>query len=166
MDMKEVPHRRVGIGQGFVTEPAKPILVVRARSGTQVRRGGFVGDETRPVAFVWVDEETEAPEKELVVQVGVGDIYLWQDGSPVNLTLLYPKEKAIARLAKQFEDWQRYFGKYYSAQTPNKFYWGRFHEEGRQLARRLQAELIDLAVVRYKRPQEDPQYRQSPEIEL
>lgn len=79
---------------------------------------------------------------------------------------LYPEEKALVRLAKKFEDWQRYFSKYYSHQTPYKFYWGRFHAEGRQLARELQALLIDRAIVRYFRPVEDPQWDSAREIEL
>ena len=164
--MQDTPRAPVGNGQGSYVQAETPKLSIRIRSGAHVGRGGYVGDNKKPVAFVWQEEEVEAPETELVVQVGDDDIYLWKQGSPVKLQELYPKEKAVARLAKKFEDWQRYFRKYYSYTTPNKFYWGRFHEQGRQLARRLQAELIDLAVVRYQRPPEDPQYRHSPEIDL
>ena len=164
--MQDTPRAPVGYGQGSYVQAATPKLVVRIRSGTRVNRGRYFGGETKPLAFVWMKEESEAPETELVVQVGDDDIYLWKQGSPVTLQELYPKEKAVARLAKKFEDWHRYFRKYYSYKTPNKFYWGRFHEEGRQLARRLQAELIDLAVVHYRRPPQDPQYRHSPEIDL
>ena len=156
----------VGYGQGFHQVAEIPKLSVRIRSGHHVGRGGYVGNDKHPVAFVWMDEEAEAPEMELVVKVDRGDTYLWQEGRPVKLQALYPKERAVIRLAKQFEDWQRFFSKYYSNKTPNKFYWGRFNEEGRQLARRLQAELIDLAVVRYQRSIEDPQSLCAPEIDL
>ena len=164
--MQDKTRTPVGYGHGPYVQTETPKLSVRVRSGTQVVRGGYVGEEKKPVAFVWLDEEAVVPETQLVVQVDFDCIYLWREGRPVWLPDLYPEEKAVARLAKKFEDWQRYFSKYYSHQTPNKFYWGRFHEEGRQLARRLQAELIDRAVVRYQRPPEDPQYRHSPEIDL
>ena len=164
--MQDTPRAPVGYGQGSYVKAETPKLSIRIRSGAQVGRGGYVGGEKKPVAFVWLEEEAEVPETQVVVQVDHDGIYLWHEGRPASLQDLYPKEKAVVRLAKQFEDWQRYFSKYYSHQTPNKFYWGRFHEEGRQLARRLQAELIDRAVVRYKRPPEDPQYRHSPEIDL
>jgi len=49
---------------------------------------------------------------------------------------------------------------------PQKFWWGQYHEEGRKLARQLQAELIDDVVVRYLRPEQDPQSRFAPEIAL
>jgi hypothetical protein len=164
--MQDTPRAPVGYGQGSYVQAETPKLSIRIRSGAQVGRGGYVGGERKPVAFVWLEEEAEVPETQVVVQVDHDGIYLWHEGIPASLQDLYPKEKAVARLAKKFEDWQRYFSKYYSHQTPNKFYWGRFHEEGRQLARRLQAELIDRAVVRYKRPPEDPQHRHSPEINL
>lgn len=164
--MQDKTRTPVGYGQGSYVQAETPRLSIRIRSGTQVGRGGYIGEAKKPVAFIWLEEEAEAPETQLVVQVDHDGIYLWQEGRPASLQDLYPKEKAVARLAKKFEDWQRYFSKYYSEQTPNKFYWGRFHEEGRQLARKLQAELIDQAVVHYRRPPQDPQYRHSPEIEL
>lgn len=164
--MQDTPRAPVGYGQGTYVQAETPKLSVRIRSGTQVGRGGYIGGDKKPVAFVWVDEESTTPETQFVVQVDHDGIYLWQEGRPVSLQELYPKEKSLMRLAKKFEDWQRYFSKYYSEQTPNKFYWGRFHDEGRQLARTLQAELIDLAVVHYRRPPHDPQYWHSPEIEL
>lgn len=165
MDCKATPRPRVGIGQGFFTEAVTPKRVVRIRAGEQVSRGSFVGEESQAIAFVWTEEEVAVPSVELVVQAS-REAWLWQDGKPVQLKARFPHDKAIARLEEQFDDWQRFFVKYYSERTPNRFYWGRFHEEGRGLARRLQAELIDRAVVRYLRPTEDPQSRFAPEFSL
>ncbi len=164
--MQDKSRTPVGYGHGSYLQAETPKLSVRIRSGTQVGRGGYVGEEKKPVAFVWLDEEAEVPEMQLVVQVDFDCIYLWNEGRPARLQDLYPKEKSVARLAKKFEDWQRYFSKYYSHQTPTKFYWGRFHEEGLQLARELQALLIDRAIVHYFRPVEDPQWRSARKIEL
>ena len=164
--MQDKTRTPVGYGQGSYVQAETPKLAVRIRSGTQVGRGGYIGEEKNPVAFVWSEEEAAVPETQLLVEVDFDCIYLWHEGRPANLLDLYPKEKAVARLAKKFEDWQRYFCKYYSHQTPNKFNWGRFHEEGLQLARELQALLIDRAIIHYFRPVEDPQRHHSKRIEL
>ncbi len=68
MDTSVEPHRRVSIGKGFVTEVEAPKLKVRIRSGNQVGSGGYVGGDKNPTAFVWMDEEAEVPERELVVR--------------------------------------------------------------------------------------------------
>ncbi len=166
MDMKVIPHLRVGIGQGFSHEREITQPVVRVRTGTQVGRGSFVGQQDHPVAFVWVEEETVIPNREFTVQAGSNGHYLWENTTPVCLSVLFPNEKRLARLDKQLEDWQRHFGKTYNPKTPNRFWWGRFHDEGRRLARQLQAELIDQAVIHYRRPEQDPQSRYAPEIAL
>ncbi len=166
MDMKVAPRLRAGIGQGFFIESSVPKLTVRIRSGQEVRRGSFYGDEKHPTAFVWVDEPDEAPSKELILRVGKAGRYLWQHDAPVELTELFPGDKPIAKLDTRLADWQGYFERYYDPKTPNRFYWGRFHQEGLQLARQLQALLIDRAVIRYLRPIEDRQVRYAPELSL
>ncbi len=164
--MQDTPRAPVGYGQGSYVQAETPKLTVRVRSGTQVVRGGYVGEEKKPVAFVWLEEEAEVPETHLVVQVDFDDIYLWHEGSPVSLRDLYPKEKAVARLAKKFEDWQGWFIRHCRTQSPGSFCWGRFHAEGKQLARELQALLIDRAIVHYFRPVEDPQWDRARNNEL
>jgi len=166
MDMKISPRLRVGYGQGFVQEQETPKLVVRVRSGKQVGRGSYVGDEKQPLAFVWDEEEIAVPERELVVQAGRGGWCLWEDGKPITLKALFPEKKALHKLDNSFVDWQRFFEKYYDEDILQKFWWGQYHQAGKALAKQLQAELIDDAVVRYLRPKEDPQSRYAPEIAL
>lgn len=55
---------------------------------------------------------------------------------------------------------------HWSAEKSQRFFWGRFHEEGLGIARRLQALVIDEAVVRYWRPAQDPRHQQDREIRL
>lgn len=166
MDMKVSPRLRVGYGQGFAQEQVTPKLVVRVRSGRKVGRGTYFGSNQAPMAFVW-DPDVEVPvNRELVVQAGRGGECLWEAGRPVTLKELFPARKALHKLDNRFADWQRFFEKYYSPKTPQKFWWGKYHQEGRRLARQLQAELIDEVVVRYLRPEQDPQSRQAPEIAL
>ena len=166
MDMKVSPRLRVGYGQGFAQEQATPKLVVRVRSGKQVGHGSFVGNEIRPTAFVWQEDEVAAPERELVVQAGSGGWCLWEGNRPVTLKALVPEKKALHKLDNRFADWQRFFEKHYNPKMPQKFWWGQYHQEGRKLARQLQAELIDDIVIRYLRPEQDPQSRYAPEIAL
>jgi|JFJP01.1.fsa_nt_gi hypothetical protein len=166
MDAKHSPRLRVGYGQGFVQEQEAPNLVLRLRTGQQLSRGSYIGGETQPLAFVWKDEEVAVPERELVVSVDYCEIYLWDRGRPVRLEDLFPKERGLIKLANRFADWQGYFEKYCDITKPQKFWWGRFHEEGVSLARQLQAALIDQAVIRYFRPVEDQQYHDAPEIAL
>jgi len=166
MDMQVSPRQRVGYGQGFVQEQATPKLVVRVRSGKQVGRGSFVGKQEKPIAFVWQEDEVAVPGREMVVQAGRGGLCLWEAGKPVTLKVLFPKNKLLHTLDNRFADWQRFFEKHYNPQMPQKFWWGQYHQAGKALAKQLQAELIDDAVVRYLRPKEDPQSRYAPEIAL
>lgn len=166
MDMKVSPRLRVGLGQGFFQEQETPKLVVRVRSGKQVSRGSFLGSKDNPVAFVWDEDQVETPARELVVQAGRGGWCLWEKGEPVTLKALFPDRKMLHKLDNRFADWQRFFEKYYNPKMPQKFWWGQYHQEGRKLARQLQAELIDDVVVRYLRPEQDPQSSFAPEIAL
>lgn len=166
MDMKVSPRLRVGFGQGYFQEQQAHKLIVRVRSGQQVGQGSFVGNEKQPVAFVWNDEVAAVPGREMVVQAGRGGWCLWEQGEPVTLKALFPDRKMLHKLDNRFADWQRFFEKYYNPKMPQKFWWGQYHEEGRKLARQLQAELIDDVVVRYLRPDQDPQSRFAPEIAL
>jgi hypothetical protein len=166
MDMKFSPHLRVGYGQGFVQEQETPKLIVRVRSGKQVGQGGFVGDSKQPTAFVWQDDEVAVPGREWVVQAGRGGWCLWEGDKPVTLKALFPTRKLIHKLDNRLEDWQRFFEKHYNPKLPQKFWWGQYHQAGKALARQLQAELIDEVLVRYLRPEQDPQSRFAPEIAL
>jgi hypothetical protein len=166
MDMKLTPRLRVGIGQGFVRETEKPPLVVRIRSGQDARRGSYVGDAGRPIAFCWSDDAAEVPARELVIRAAKSGCYLWENGKPVELADLFPKDKQIVRMEKRLCEWQGEFERHYKPQTPGQFNWGRYHAEGIRLARQLQAVLIDRAVIRYCRPPEDRQSRFVEEIAL
>ena len=166
MDMKVTPHLRVGIGQGFVVETETPKLVVRVRNGDHVGKGSYIGSQHHPAAFVWEEDAVSVPARTLTVQVSSSGAWLWEDETPVRFRELYPGDKRLAKLEVRLDDWQRFFGKAYNPKTPGRFWWGRFHEDGRRLARQLQAELIDRAVVVYRRPVQDPQYRFAAEIGL
>ncbi|HRF72191.1 MAG TPA: hypothetical protein PL117_05405, partial [Accumulibacter sp.] len=95
------------------------------------------------------------PAQEIIVRVAREGAWLWEGQSRIDVKTAFPRSKEVARLVRPFEDWQRFFEKYYDASRPQRFFWGRYHNEGLQLARRLQAALIDVAVVRYQRPIED-----------
>jgi hypothetical protein len=164
--MQSNTQARVGYGQGW-TKPAGVVekKVVRVRTGVSVQRGEFVGGSDQPRAFVWKDEDVPVPMREIVVRVGRNG-GLWEGGKPLELKLAFPQRKDVARLAPSFADWQRFFEKQADTRCLHRFWWGRFHEDGVRLARRLQALLIDDAVVRYERPAEDPAAALSPGIEL
>ncbi len=166
MDMKVSPRLRVGYGQGFVQEQVTPKLIVRVRSGRQVGRGTYFGSSDTPTAFVWDQDVEVGPEREVVIQAGRGGECLWESGRPVTLKALFPERKALHKLDNRFADWQRFFEKHYHPKMPQKFWWGQYHQEGTRMARQLQAELIDEVVIRYLRPEQDPQSRFVPEIAL
>lgn len=166
MDMQVSPRLRVGYGQGFVQEQQTPKLIVRVRSGKHVGRGSFIGKQDKPLAFIWDEEVEAAVARELVVQAGLGGGFLWEGNKPVTLKALFPQKKLLHKLDNRFADWQRFFEKHYQPKQPQKFWWGQYHQEGKALARRLQAELIDEVIVRYLRPEQDPQSRFAPEIAL
>ncbi len=158
---------RVGHGQGRAETTNVAAPAVRVRSGSTVKRGEFLGSKDKPFAFVWQDdEENVAPDREITVRAERGGVWLREEGKQVNLTEAFPGNREAARLVRAFDDWQRYFEKKYDKKQPQRFYWSRFNQEGRELARRLQAALIDEAIVRYKRPVEDPRSREADEIEL
>lgn len=166
MDMKVCSRLRAAIGQGLEQKQAQPERIVRVRSGREVRRGCFrVGDEGC-IAFVWQDEEAAVPERVLVVQASLGGACLRENNEPVTLKALFPGRKALHRLETRFAVWQRLFEKRCDPEKPRKFWWSLYHQEGRELARQVQAELVDEVVVRYLRPELDPQHRFSPEIAL
>jgi hypothetical protein len=166
MGMKISPRLRVGYGQGFVQEQETPKLVVRVRSGKQVGCGSYVGDVKQPLAFVWDEDEIVVPARELVVQAGRGGWCLWEGDKPVTLRALFPEKKSLHKLDSSFADWQRFFEKHYNPKMPQKFWWGQYHQAGKALAKKLQAELIDQVVVKYLRPEQDRQSRFAPEIAL
>ncbi len=164
--MQSNTQARVGYGQGCA-RPAGVVesKVVRVRTGFSVSRGEFIGGSDQPRAFVWKDEDAPRPMREIVVRAGRNGS-LWEGGKPLDLKIAFPQRKDVARLVPSFADWQRFFEKQADAGRLNRFWWGRFHEDGVRLARRLQAQLIDDVVVRYERPTEDPAAALSPEIAL
>jgi hypothetical protein len=158
---------RVGYGQGSAVPIETPAPVVRLRSGVTVKRGQYLGSKERPFAFIWKDEEeTAVPAREIVVRAGGRGAWLWEGHQRIELAVAFPASRDALRLARPFEDWQRYLEKRYDGKCPWKFYWGRYNEEGLSLARRLQAALIDEAVVRYERPDEDPESSYARKLEL
>ena len=164
--MQATTQGSVGYGQGRTptTEVVGP--VVRVRTGTTVQLGVYFGARGKPSAFVWTDIETAVPAQEIIVRVAREGAWLWEGQSRIDVKTAFPRSKEVARLVRPFEDWQRFFEKYYDASRPQRFFWGRYHNEGLQLARRLQAALIDVAVVRYQRPIEDCRDHGAAEIEL
>lgn len=164
--MQSATPARVGYGQGS-SKPAGVVekQVVRVRTGASVQCGEFIGSKDQPRAFVWKDEDAIQPPREIIVRIG-REATLWASGKPLDLRAGFPERKDVARLVPAFRDWQGFALKQADAGRLNRFWWGRFHEEGLRLARRLQALLIDDAVVRYLRPDEDPASRFGAEIEL
>lgn len=158
-------NRSIQAGQAHVS-PVSNVSAVRVRSGPTVRRGQFLGSSEKPFAFVWHDEASAVPEREIIVRAGSEGVCVWEGQSGIDIRTVCPGNKEVARLARSLDDWQRFFVKYYEIERPQRFFWGRFHEEGIGLARRLQAAFIDVAVVRYLRPTEDPQSHLYPAIEL
>lgn len=154
-----------GQGRAETTETAAPI--VRIRRGHTINKGQYLGRQDKPFAFVWRDdEEIAAPDREIVIQVSRNGPCAWEKGLPINLRTAFPGSRDVIRLANALDDWQRYFVKKYDPKQPQRFFWGRFNQEGRDFARCLQALLIDDAVVRYLRPTQDPQSSQAPEMPL
>ena len=164
--MQPNTQNRVGYGQGRAPTTEVVATTVRIRHGITVQRGQYVGRQGTPVAFVWQDEEIATPSREVVIRVDGGKGCLWESLHSIVLTTAFQGNKEAARLVRPFEDWQHFFEKYYDKRLPQRFFWGRYHEEGLKLARRLQAAVIDDAVVRYQRPVEDPQSSWIQEIEL
>ncbi len=153
-------------GRAETTPTATPD--VRIRRGHTLIQGNYLGRPDQPHAFVWRDddEETVAPGREIVIQISQNGPCAWEKGLPINLRTAFPGNRGVTRLANTLDDWQRYFVKKYDSKQPQRFYWGRFNQEGRDIARCLQALLIDAAVVRYLRPAQDPQSAQTAEMPL
>lgn len=159
-------RKNQALGRAETTPTATPD--VRIRRGHTLDQGHYLGRPEQPFAFVWRDddEETAAPDREIVIQVSRNGSCTWEKGNPINLRTAFPGNRDVIRLANALDDWQRYFVKKYDPKQPQRFYWGRFNQEGRDFARCLQALLIDEAVVRYLRPTQDPQSTQAAEIPL
>lgn len=158
---------RMGHGQGREQLTQDAVPAIRIRTGNNVKRGEFLGSKEKPFAFIWRDEEeAPVPTREIVVRIGEKGEWLWEGLAAIDLKTAFPRNKEAARLVRPFDDWQHFFEKYYDESRSQRFFWGRFHEDGLKLARRLQAALIDEAVVRYQRPAEDFQSRGAKEIEL
>jgi len=162
------PNTPARMGHGQAREDLTDVVVqaVRVRSGVTVTRGEYLGSKDKPFAFIWRDEDAVAPTREVIVRVGPKGVWLWENNTPADLKAAFPRNKEAARLVRPFEDWQRFFEKYYDASRSQRFFWGRYHDEGLKLARQLQAALIDEAIVRYQRPVEDRQSQTLQDIEL
>ncbi|MBL8198831.1 MAG: hypothetical protein JNJ67_07810 [Chromatiales bacterium] len=155
-----------GYGQGSVGNADSVTRVVRVRTGVTVQRGEYLGARGNATAFVWKEEVSVVPDREIIVRVGREGAWLWEGNSRIDVRTAFPGNQDAARMVRPFEDWQRFFEKYYDARRPQRFFWGRYHQEGLSLARRLQAVLIDLAIVRYQRPPEDPGAHEMAGIDL
>lgn len=161
--------RRVGLGQGWEAsseDKAKPDLSVRVRTGSHVVTGKMIGDMQQPRAFVWIDEAANDPKRDLVICPDLQGSWLWEDGKETSLQVAFPGNKDVLNLARRFEYWLAYPAKHWDASKPQRFFWGRFHDEGVALAKKLQALLVEEAVVRYWRPAQDPRSSSEREIQL
>jgi hypothetical protein len=160
--------RRVGLGQGWeaTKEEAPAIKPVQVRSGTQITTARIIGGKNQPRAFVWIDEAANDPKRELVICPDMKGSWLWEDGKETTLEVAFPGNKEVQLMFRRFDYWLASLEKFWDSSKPQRFFWARFHEEGVVLARRLQALLIDEAVVRYWRPAQDPRGNTEREIRL
>jgi hypothetical protein len=159
--------RRVGLGHGWEqTRETPKTEAVKVRSGTHVVTGRMIGDTKQPRAFVWSEEAANDPRRELVICPDLQGNWLWQNGKEASLEAAFPGNKEVQRLARKFDYWLKFLTEHWNPSKPQRFFWGRFHEEGVALGRRLQALLVDQAVVRYWRPAQDPQGNSEREIWL
>lgn len=160
--------RRVGLAQGW-EQPKhnKPkTRNVQIRSGTHVVTGKMIGETKQPRAFVWIDEAANDPKRDIVICPDLQGSWLWEDGKETSLEVAFPGNKELQHLARKFDYWQKFLRGHWDPSKSQRFFWSRFHEEGVALARRLQALLIEEAVVRYWRPVQDPRGNSEREIRL
>ncbi len=150
--------RRVGLGQCWETRAveATEIQAVRIRTGTHIVTGRLIGETKEPRAFVWIDEAANDPKRELVICPDLEGSWLWEEGKETSLETAFPGNKEVQRLARKFDYWLKFLREHWDSGKSQRFFWSRFHEEGVELARRLQALLLEEAVVRYWRPAQDP----------
>ena len=161
--------RRVSIGHGWETTGSTSVKdsnPVRIRSGTQIITGKLIGDQHQPTAFVWIDEAANDPKRDLVICPDMNGSWLWENGKETSLDVAFPGNKEVQRLARKFEYWLKYLEDHWSPERSSRFFWGRFHDEGVALARRLQALVVEEGVVRYWRPAQDPRGNSEREIRL
>ena len=160
--------RRVGLGQGWEKTPdsGPEPKAIKVRSGTHIVTGKMIGDTTQPRAFVWIDEAANDPKREIVICPDLHGSWLWEDGKETSLEVAFPGNKQVQHLARQFAYWLKFLEEHWDPSKSQRFFWGRFHDEGMALARKLQALLIEEAVVRYWRPAQDPRSNSDREIRL
>ena len=166
---EENDTRRVSIGQGWEAigfTKDKKDSTVRIRSGTQIVTGKLIGGQQQPIAFVWIDEAANEPKRDLVICSDMNGSWLWEDGKETSLDVAFPGNKDVQRLARRFDCWLKYLEDHWNPERSSRFFWGRFHDEGVALARRLQALVVEEGVVRYWRPAQDPQGNIEREIRL
>ena len=72
----------------------------------------------------------------------------------------------MQQLVRKFAYWLKFLEEHWDPSKSQRFFWSRFHEEGVELARRLQALVLEEAVVRYWRPAQDPRGNSEREIRL
>ena len=159
--------RRAGIGRGWEqTREAPKTETVTVRSGSHIVTGRIIGDTKQPRAFVWSDEAANDPKREVVICPDLHGSWLWEDGRETSLGVAFPGKKEVQHLARKFDYWLKFLREHWDPSKPQRFFWARFHEEGVALARRLQALLIEEAIVRYWRPAQDPRGNSEREIRL
>lgn len=166
---QEKTTRRVSIGHGWeasTTDNTQIEQPVRVRSGTHIVTGKLIGDKQQPRAFVWVDEAANDPKRDLVICPDLKGTWLWESGQETTLLVAFPDNKEVQRLARKFDYWLQFLEEHWSPDRSQRFFWGRFHDEGVALARRLQALVLEEAVVRYWRPAQDPRSNSDREIPL
>jgi len=168
MQQQKTP-RRVSLGQGWetaTTNKEPEALAVRIRSGTHLATGKMIGETKQPRAFVWIDEAANDPKREVVICPDLKNTWLWENGQAASLDAAFPGNKEVQRLTKKFAYWMQFLEEHWSPDRSQRFFWGRFHDEGVWLARKLQALVVEEAVVRYWRPAQDPRSNIEREIAL
>lgn len=160
--------RRIGLGRNWIDQaektPDEP--PVKVRSGTNVAVGRMIGGAHQPRAFVWVDEAANDPKREIVICPDLEGNWLWENGQATDAEAAFPGNKEVHRLAGKFEYWLKYLKEHWTSNRSQRFFWGRFHDEGTGIARKLQAMVIEEAIVRYWRPAQDPRSATDREIRL
>jgi hypothetical protein len=166
---QEKNTRRVSIGHGWeasTTDSVKVEHPVRVRSGTNIVTGKLIGDKQQPRAFVWVDESANDPKRNLVICPDLNGTWLWENGKETTLQVAFPDNKEVQRLARRFDYWVQFLEESWTPDRSHRFFWGRFHDEGVALARRLQALIVEEVIVCYWRPVQDPRSNNDREIQL
>lgn len=167
---KDTSPRQLGQGWETATTTKEPeALAVRIRSGTHLATGKMIGETKQPRAFVWIDEAANDPEREVVICPRPEEVtWLWGETGGRHPSM------PPSRATRKYSAWPRSLltGCSFSKSTGVRIdpsvlvLLGAVPDEGVALARKLQALVVEEAVVRYWRPAQDPRSNIEREIAL